>query len=69
MTSLPELTHGYERWEDKGRGSELTVNAESEVRWTGVRDRRGRHKDQLLLGQCVCVCGGGSSLENTLTAL
>lgn len=51
---MPELmdTHGYTRWEDKGGGSEFTVNAKClKLGGQELRNRRSRHKDQLLLGQ------------------
>lgn len=33
-------THGYTRWEDKGRGSEFTVNAKCLKLGTGVLEQK-----------------------------
>jgi hypothetical protein len=42
-------THGYARWEEKGRGSEFIVNAKGlKLGGQELGNRRSRHKDQLL---------------------
>lgn len=64
---MPEFmdTRGYTRWEDKGRGSEFTVNAECLKLGTGMMEQ----KEQAQRPAPAMTVRKGFSLENKPRAL